>query len=83
MAGLQTSEGCMMIDSVVWAQYINVTDTQTATSPLGDAAPTHWRRAAKKAIYTTNTAKRYKLQYNELMKSVNLSVTVEKLRQLL
>jgi len=28
-----TGEGRMMIDSVVWAQYINVTDTQTATSP--------------------------------------------------
>jgi len=33
MAGLQSGEGRMMIDSVVWAQYINVTDTQTATSP--------------------------------------------------
>jgi len=39
-AGLQSAEGRMMIDSVVWAQYINVTDrhtdrqtdTQTATS---------------------------------------------------
>jgi len=33
MAGLQSREGRMMIDSVVWAQYINVTDTQTATQP--------------------------------------------------
>jgi len=33
MAGLQSGEGGMMIDSVVWARYINVTDTQTATSP--------------------------------------------------
>jgi len=33
IAGLQSGEGSMMIDSVVWAQYINVTDTQTATSP--------------------------------------------------
>jgi len=32
MAGLQSGKGCMT-DSVVWAQYINVTDTQTATSP--------------------------------------------------
>jgi len=30
MAGLQSGEGRMMIDSVVWAQNINVTDTQTA-----------------------------------------------------
>jgi len=30
---LPSGEGRMMIDSVVWAQYINVTDTQTATSP--------------------------------------------------
>jgi len=28
MAGIQSGEGRMMIDSVVWAQYINVTDTQ-------------------------------------------------------
>jgi len=37
MAGLQSGGGRTMIDSVVWAQYINVadrqTDTQTATSP--------------------------------------------------
>jgi len=33
MAGLQSGEVRMMIDSVVWAQYVNVTDTQTATSP--------------------------------------------------
>jgi len=33
MAGLQSGEGRMMIDSVVRVQYINVTDTQTATSP--------------------------------------------------
>jgi len=30
MAGLQSAEGRMMIDSVAWAQYINTTDTQTA-----------------------------------------------------
>jgi len=29
MAGLQCDEGRMMINSVVWAQYINVTDTHT------------------------------------------------------
>jgi len=32
MAGLQSGEGRMVMDSVVWALYINVTDTQTATS---------------------------------------------------
>jgi len=29
MAGLQSGDGRIMIDSVVWAQYINVTDRQT------------------------------------------------------
>jgi len=29
MAGLQSSEGRMVINSVVWAQYINVTDRQS------------------------------------------------------
>jgi len=33
MAGLQSGEGHMMIYSVLRAQYINVTDTQTATLP--------------------------------------------------
>jgi len=33
MAGAQFGEGRMKFDSVIWAQYINVTDTQTATSP--------------------------------------------------
>jgi len=37
MAGLQSGEGRLMIDSVVWTQYINVTDRhtdrQTDTSP--------------------------------------------------
>jgi len=33
MDGLRYGEGRMMISSVVWAQCINVTDTQTATQP--------------------------------------------------
>jgi len=33
MAGLQSHEGRMLIDSVVWAQYINVTDTQAPLAP--------------------------------------------------
>jgi len=31
MSGLQSGEGHVMTDSVVWAQYINVTDRQTDT----------------------------------------------------
>jgi len=34
MAGLQSGEGRMMIDSVVWEQYINVTGTQPQTTHL-------------------------------------------------
>jgi len=50
MAGLQSGEGRMMIDSVVWARYINVTDTQTDTQrdthtdshvAIANVAPTH------------------------------------------
>jgi len=33
MAKLQSGEGRMMIDSVVWTQYINVTDTLTYRQP--------------------------------------------------
>jgi len=32
MAGLQSGEVHMMINSVVWVQYINVTDTQQTDS---------------------------------------------------
>jgi len=31
MAGLQSGEDRMMIDSVVWAKYVSVTDTHTHT----------------------------------------------------
>jgi len=45
MAGLRSGEGCIMIDSVVWAQYINVTDRQPRRhSKCRDYA---LRRAAK------------------------------------
>jgi len=40
MAGLQSREGRMMIDSVVWAQYINVTDRHTDSHvAIANAAP--------------------------------------------
>jgi len=45
-----------MIDSVVWAQYINVTDRHTHTHTdshvaTAIAAVTHCGRAAKRAVY--------------------------------
>jgi len=40
MAGLQSSEGRMMIDSVVWAQYISATDTDSHVA-IAMAALTH------------------------------------------
>jgi len=42
LAGLQSGEGRMMIGSVVWAQYINVTDRHTDSHvAIANAAPTH------------------------------------------
>jgi len=44
MAGLQSGKGRMMIDSVIWAQYINVTHTHTHTDShvaIANAALTH------------------------------------------
>jgi len=42
MAGLQSGEGRLMIDSVVWAQYINVTDRHTDSHvAIPTAVPTH------------------------------------------
>jgi len=49
MAGLQSGEGRVMINSVVWAQHINVTDTQplfvTERQPRHHIKchPMHWR----------------------------------------
>jgi len=43
-AGLQSSEGRMMIDSVVWAQHINVTDSHV---DIANAIPMHWHWVAK------------------------------------
>jgi len=36
MAGLQSGEDHMMIDLVIWAQYINVSDTLTARQGQGN-----------------------------------------------
>jgi len=42
MSGLQSGDDKMMINSVVWAQYINVTDTKTDSHiAIANAAPTH------------------------------------------
>jgi len=46
MAELQSCEGRMMIDSVVWVQYINVTDTHTHTD--SHVAIAILRRSAEK-----------------------------------
>jgi len=48
MLGLQSDESRTMIDSVVWAQYINVTHTYIDSHvAIANAVPTHLRRAAK------------------------------------
>jgi len=48
MAGLQSGEGRVIIDSVVWAQYINVTDIHTHSHvTTAIASLTHCVRAAK------------------------------------
>jgi len=49
MAGLQSGDGRMMIDSDVWVQYINVTDTHTdrQTRRRSRCRSNALRRAAK------------------------------------
>jgi len=47
MAELQSGEGRIVIDLVVWAQYINVTDSHVATAI---AALTQRVRAAKTVV---------------------------------
>jgi len=41
MAGLQSGKGRTMIDSVIWAQYINVTRHRDSHVAIANAAPTH------------------------------------------
>jgi len=48
-AELQSSEGCMMIDSVVWAQYINMTEHRQPRR-YGKCHPNAPRQAAKIAL---------------------------------
>jgi len=51
MAGLQSGEGRMMIDSVFWTQQINVTDAQTDTVAIAYTAPTHCVRRQKWTLF--------------------------------
>jgi len=46
----------MMIDSVVWAQYINVTDTQTVTQTA--AQPRHHSNSRPGALDSSHVRKR-------------------------
>jgi len=47
MAGLQSGEGRMTIDSVVWVQYINVTKHTHSHVAIAIAALTHCVRRQK------------------------------------
>jgi len=52
MAGLQSGEGRMMIDSVAWAQYINVTDKHTDSYvAIANAASKQCTERQKLSIY--------------------------------
>jgi len=51
MAELQSGEGHMMINPVVWAQYINVTDRQTGKYiAIATAAVMHYATGGKKLV---------------------------------
>jgi len=57
MAGLQSGEGRMMIDSVVWTHYINVTDRHTDSHfAVANAAPTQYgiKRNEIKGFYISH-----------------------------
>jgi len=54
MAGLQSGEGRMMLDSVVWAQYINVTDKHTDSHvAIANAAQTQGVGRQKLGVLST------------------------------
>jgi len=52
MVGLQSGEGRMMIDTVVWAQYIHVTDTHRHKQPRchSNSCPNALRSGGKNDI---------------------------------
>jgi len=55
VAGLQSGEGHIMMESAVWAQYINVTDRQTDSHVVtAIAALTYFVRAAKQVLFPVN-----------------------------
>jgi len=55
MARLQSGEGRMMIDSVIWAQHINVTDTQTDSHvAIANAAPTQYASGGEMSVQFAN-----------------------------
>jgi len=47
MAGLQSGDDGMMIDSVVWAQYVDVTDIATQSRRHSNRRANALRQAAK------------------------------------
>jgi len=66
MAGLQSGEDCMMINSVVQAQYINVTDTQRAiqTRRHSNSCPNStqcigWQNAIPCVVSMQSTGRQY------------------------
>jgi len=70
MAGLQSGEGCTMIDSVVWAHYVNVTDTQTVTQPCrhGNSCPNALQWATKTITQKHHTSMKTTPQKDETSK---------------
>jgi len=58
MAGQQSGEGRVMIDSVVWTQYINVTDSHVA---IPNAALTHCVGRHNRATGTLPYNSQYKI----------------------
>jgi len=62
MAELQSGKGCMMIDSVIWTQYIKVTETHTDShvAVAANPAPTHCTERQNVIIFqTTNVLTAY------------------------
>jgi len=74
MAGLQSGDGRMMIDSVVWTQYFNMTDTQT------DSKPRRHSKCCANALHRVAKTKALQSQALHSRLAVTLTIGVLKLK---
>jgi len=73
MAGLQSGEGRMMVDSVIWAQYINMRHTHRQPRRHGKCRANALRRAAKIGTKLHFRSERLKYLQEKVLKAISFA----------